>query len=190
MVRVRRCQASTASARTGTGRGTTVHSGPGGEGQKDPKRAPAEAEGHWGVRPGGEWRGRGRVMRSGDVGSPNATTRVWVGALVRPLRRQGLLPVQTGIAPGDPGPWARRPSPMFQHRGKARAPKSKQWSAEKLKGGRGSQTRNDAFGDPDLKAGRPWGWWDTNNVRTLFPGLAIPKSRGLEAATRSVRDWC
>ncbi len=34
-----------------------------------------------------------------------------------------------------------------------------------------------------LKAGRPWGWWAVAGVLSPFLDLAIPKSRGLEAAT-------
>jgi hypothetical protein len=57
MVRVRRCQACAASVQTGTGRGVTVYSGPGGEGRNDLRRgllrkqrvAPAEAGSTFGV---------------------------------------------------------------------------------------------------------------------------------------------
>ena len=43
---------------------------------------------------------------------------------VRPLPVQGAIPATVGIALENPSPRARRPSPMFQHRGKARAPQS------------------------------------------------------------------
>ena len=68
MGRVCRCQASAASAQAGTGRGVTVHSGPGGEGQKDPERGPCVSRGSFprrrearlGVRPGGGMEGTGK----------------------------------------------------------------------------------------------------------------------------------
>jgi hypothetical protein len=49
----------------------------------------------------------------------------------------------------------------------------------------GPQTRKDTFGDPDLKAGRPWRWLDVDGTSAPFLGLAIRKSGGLEDATRA-----
>jgi hypothetical protein len=63
---------------------------------------------------GGSGRGRGGVMRSGDVGFrvPQCRIAHW-----------GAHPKRDDVRCGEPK--ARQPSPMFQHRGKARAPKAR-----------------------------------------------------------------
>jgi hypothetical protein len=51
---------------------------------------------------------------------------------VRPWPVQGAIPATVGIALENPSPRARRPSPMFQHRGKARAPQKETGPADPL----------------------------------------------------------
>ena len=120
---------------------------PGEEGRKDPKTGPpldsrlrggkfgpAKAGPGGGFRGGGKrvwvsgpegrWRGRGRVMRSGDVGSPNAVKRVRMGVPARPLPTQGVHSRKGGNRAGEPKP---RGTPAFPNvpasREGSRAPK-------------------------------------------------------------------